>query len=445
VGLLRHEGRWFVDATGRVVGLHGVNFVQKFPPVAPADAGFGADDAAFLSDQGFDVVRLGVVFAAVMPEPGAIDTHYVDSIAATTRVLADAGLYVLLDFHQDGYGPAVHGNGFPEWATLTDGLPNPPEPFPNYYVTNPALQRAFDNFWENRAGPDGVPLQEHYATAVRTVAAAVASEPRVLGYDLMNEPWPGADFIPCVTGCPEIETERLVPFGERMTAAIRAVDAEHIVFSEPFVLFNFGMTDTSLDGIGAPQSGLSFHVYALDPEHDEAVIDRAIAASARGDAIVATEFGATNDVATLHRLTAAFETRLVPWIFWAWDENLIVDKSLPPDEDNIRSAVAEALARPFATATNGTPTSAFFDPDSRLFAASWTTTLPDGRPAPGDLPTTITVPRRAYPDGYTAEVIGGRVLSAPCAAVLQVAQEGGVAEVEVLVSPATGCADVTGE
>ncbi|MEW6271748.1 MAG: cellulase family glycosylhydrolase, partial [Thermodesulfobacteriota bacterium] len=242
-----------------MVGLHGVNFVQKFPPIPPAEVGFDADDAAFLREHGFNAVRLGVVFGAVMPAPGEIDAHYVRSIAETVHVLTRERLYVMLDFHQDGYGPGVHGNGFPEWATLTDGLPNPPEPFPLYYVTNPALQRAFDKFWTNRPGPDGVPLQDHYAAAVREIAAAVATEALVLGYDTMNEPWPGAVFAPCITGCPEIERERLVPFGERMAAAIRSVDERHFVFSEPFVLFNFGQADTSLAGIGAPASGLSFH------------------------------------------------------------------------------------------------------------------------------------------------------------------------------------------
>ena len=291
---LSHVGRWLTDHWGRVVNLHGVNYVKKFPPIAPAAAGFGEDDARFLHDQGFNVVRLGVVFGSVMPEPGVIDQAYVDSIAATVGVLAKERIFTLVDFHQDGYGPATHGNGFPAWATLTDGLPNPPDPFPTYYLTNPAMQRAFENFWANKPGPDGVPLQTHYATAMRTVAAAVSDEDYVLGYDLMNETWPGADWATClVGGCPDLEAERLVPFGNRMTEAIRSVDREHIVFSEPFVLFNFGQADTSLSGIGAPRSGLSYHVYATTPALDEAVMDRAIAASARGDALLATEFGAT--------------------------------------------------------------------------------------------------------------------------------------------------------
>jgi hypothetical protein len=128
-----------------------------------------------------------------------------------------------------------------------------------------------------------IPLQEHYAMAVHAVAEAVAAEPHVLGYDLMNEPWPGAKYQSCFTGCPEVEQKRLVPFGERMVAAIRSVDAKHVIFSEPFLLFTYGLSDTSISSIGAPESGLSFHVYATSPDLEEAVMNRAVAASGRID------------------------------------------------------------------------------------------------------------------------------------------------------------------
>ena len=433
VGVLSHAGRWLTDETGRVVLLHGTYFVQKFPPVAPAEVGFGRDQAVFLREQGFNVLRLGLDFGAMMPAPGEIDTDYVASLAETARIFAREGIYVLLDMHQDGYGPLVHGNGFPAWATLTDGLPNPPEPFPQYYVTNRALQRAFDNFWTNRPGPDGVPLQEHYATALRTIAAAVADEPRILGYDLMNEPWPGANWLPCLTGCPGIEQARLVPFGERMAGAIREVDPFRLVFSEPWVLFNFGLADTSLSGIGAPASGLSFHVYAAAPDQDEAAIDRAIAASSRGDAIIATEFGATEDTATIRRLTNAFDTRLVPWIFWAWGL-MVFDRTKPPTPDNVRTAIVEALARPFASATNGTPESSAFDPDTGSFDYAWSTRRPSGDPAPPKLPTTIVMPPSAYPEGYAVTVESGRVLSVPCAPTLLIANADGASSVRVRVA-----------
>ena len=147
--------------------FRGVNFVEKFAPFTPAADGFDDDDAALLESSGLNTVRLGVPLEFLMPQPGQIDRQYLESIAGTVRILGRHGIYVLLDFHQDGYGPVTHGNGMPAWATLTDGLPNPNDPFPTYYVTNPALQRAFDNFWADKPGPDGVPLQTHYAEAMR--------------------------------------------------------------------------------------------------------------------------------------------------------------------------------------------------------------------------------------------------------------------------------------
>jgi endoglycosylceramidase len=438
-GRISHDGRWLVDADGRVVQVHGVNLVAKFPaedPPTPAEEGFDADDAAFLREQGFNVVRLGVVFGGVMPEPGVIDQTYVGSIVGTVEVLAAHGIYVLLDMHQDGYGPLTHGNGFPAWATITDGLPNPAVGFPLYYVQNPALQRAFDNFWANVPGPDGVPLQTHYATALTSVAAEVADEPYVLGYDTMNEPWPGTTWQPCVTGCPDLEATTLAPFSARMATAIRSVDADAIVFTEPFVLFNFGSSGTSLSGFGAPASGLSFHVYALSAAEDEAVIDHAIDASATGgDAIVATEFGATTDVATLDRLTGALDTRLVPWMFWAYDEGLVVDLGLPPTGANVRAPVLTALARPYATATNGTPTSFAYDPATRTLDYGYATVRPDGAAAPGAITTVLAMTVAAYPDGYTVEVDGAAIASAPDARELVLCNEPGATEVVVRVTP----------
>ena len=47
---------------------------------------------------------------------------------------------------------------------LDDGVPAEPlTGFPASYITSPGLNRAFDNFWANEAGPGGVGLQDRYA------------------------------------------------------------------------------------------------------------------------------------------------------------------------------------------------------------------------------------------------------------------------------------------
>lgn len=433
--LVARDGRWFVDHTGRVLDFRGVNFVQKFPPVAPGAVGFDDDDAAFLAREGFNLVRLGVVFGAVMPQPGVIDRGYVDAIAHTTRVLARHHVYVLLDFHQDGYGPLVHGNGFPEWATLTDGLPNPDVGFPTYYIANPALQRAFDNFWENAPGPDGVPLQQHYATALQSIARAVRHERYVVGYDLMNEPWPGTEWGTCLTGCPDVERARLLPFERRMTDAIRTVDRAHLVFSEPFTLFNFGLAPTVVPSATTPNAALSFHVYAATPVDEPAVVTRALdAARASNAPPMATEFGATNDPATITRIASTIEAGLIPWAFWAYDENLVVDKRQPPAGANVRTAVLDALARPYAIATAGTPTTWSYDAATGALRYTYT-------PATNGRGTTeLLLGRRAYPFGYEVTVTGGRAVSERNATRLTVVADRDATGVTVLVRRTSGVA-----
>ena len=432
------EGRWFVDHVGRVVLLRGVNEVYKSPPYHPAAEGFGDDDAAFLAERGFNVVRLGVSFMALMPEPGVVDAGYVTAIEGSVQALSRHRIHAILDFHQDGYGPLTHGNGMPAWATLTDGLPNPDVPFPAYYVQNPALQRAFDNFWANRE-VEGVGLQDHYAHAAGELARRLARYRWVLGYEAMNEPWPGTDWTACATGCPDLEADLLVPFYERFDTAVRAWDADAIVMYEPFVLFNFGHTDTTLPRIG-PNGALAPHVYALSPEEDASVIARSVAAGdASGQAVVIGEFGATNDRATLERQAGQLDDGLLSWAFWAYNENMVWNQHQPPGPGNMVESTMAALTRPYPRLTDGTPLELAFDPVTRTMTNRYSTTRPDGSQGDRGL-SAYEVPATVFPDGYSVDVVGGRVRSAPCAPVLIVEAAKGGAEVSVTVTPGGDCA-----
>ena len=156
-GPLGHSGRWITDRSGRVVILHGFNMVYKVRPYAPDKIGFGPDDAGFLRRYGFNTIRLGLIYAGVEPSPGSYDEAYLARIARTQRQLARKGVFSQLDFHQDLYNERFTGEGWPDWAVLDDGVSAEPlTGFPTSYVTSPGLNRAFDNFWGNAAGPGGV-------------------------------------------------------------------------------------------------------------------------------------------------------------------------------------------------------------------------------------------------------------------------------------------------
>ena len=445
VAPLSSDGRWLTDATGRVVTLHGVNEVEKAAPYFPAAAGFDADDARFLADHGFTVVRLGVVFEGLMPEPGHIDQGYVEALAGTVRQLAREHVFVLLDFHQDGFSPKYNGNGLPDWMAIDDGLPNPPDAvFPLYYVQNPAMQRAFESFWANRPGPDGVGVQDHYVAGLTAVARRFAGNPYVVGYELMNEPWPGAVWEPCVTdpaGCAELEAQLLVPFHRKATAAIRRVTRTQQVYVEPFVLFNFGQVGTSLPGAGAGSDNvLSFHSYALDVAGEQGVVANALAAAERDKVPpVATEFGATQDVPTLQRLTGQLDDGLISWMFWHYQED-ILPRNVPATLDNVRSLEAfRSLVRPYPVALTGTPTSAHFDPATRTYELAYATRGPSGQRFGSQQVSVISVPELQYPDGYSVEVTGARVTSRRCAAHVTLRNLRRSQDVTVRILPGGDC------
>jgi endoglycosylceramidase len=440
VAPLRGAGRWFVDALGRVVLLHGVNMVSKQAPYYPAFFGFGADDAEFLAAEGFNAFRLGVDFRGLMPTPGVVETTYIDRLAETVAALTEHGIFVLMDFHQDGFAPMFNGNGFPDWMAITDGLPNPPDAvFPAYYIQNPAMQRAFENFWANRAGPNGVGLQEYFVQGVEAIVARFAGEPLVLGTELMNEPWPGANWPPCVmlgVGCPDMEQQLLGPFYHRATEAARRIAPDQFVFVEPFVLFNFGQGPTSVPGTEAGRA-LSFHSYALDVAGEEAVVAYAIDAATRDAApLLLTEFGASVDPVLLNRLTTEMERGIVPWMFWSYDGEVIGNLQQPAGPDNLRSSAAfDALVRPYPIATTGTPTEIVFDPTDSVFHFTYDTKSPAGVSYASNALTVISVPCRHYPVGYEVEVEGAVVTSPANAPLLTLRNVPDAMHVSVQVSP----------
>jgi endoglycosylceramidase len=441
---LSHQGRWLTDARGRVVLLHGFSDVAKTAPFYPAAFGFGEADAAFLEHEGFTALRLGVEFQGLMPTPGQVDERYIEALAGTVELLGRHRIFVLLDFHQDGFSPYfLGGNGFPDWMVITDGLPNPPVGFPLYYVSNPAMQRAFERFWANSPGPDGIPLQDYFVQGLVRVVERFAENPWVLGYELMNEPFPGAEFAPCLSpeGCVPLEQQRLLPFYRKATAAVRRVSPNQFVFIEPFVLFNFGLSPTSLPG-AASGDALSIHSYALDLAGEQGVLSYGSEAAVRdGAALLVTEFGATSDPATLQRLSAEMELHLLPWLEWAYTD-LKADPSQPAGPHNLQSPEAfAALVRPYPLAVAGTPSSLSFDPASGTFDFSYTTVSPGGEAYPRGLLTALSIPALQYPEGYRVTVSGARIVSRPCMPLLLLRNlpHAEQVSIEVVPSPAPRC------
>ena len=457
---LGHAGRWLTQRDRRVVVLHGFNMVAKLPPYDPARIGFGADDAAFLRRHGFTTVRLGIIWKALEPRPGTYDNRYLRSIASTVRALRSAGIRTLLDFHQDLYNERFQGEGAPDWAVQDDGLPAQPQTgFPGNYFVMPALSRAFDHFWNNDPGPGGVGLQDRYAAAWKHVAARFRGDDSLLGYDVFNEPFPGSQDATCFNpaGCPVFDREQLAPFTRRVLHAIRLVDRRHLVWYEPAVPFDFG-ADTSIGDPGDARSGFGFHDYCLptmgvpsDPptrqvcdQLEQRVFDNAEAQSRRsGDALLLTEFGATDDLGELDSMTDRADAQMMSWQEWTYfggdpsaerpTEGIIRDIGRQPKGSNVKWHKLAVLDRPHPMLVAGTPVSWRFT--RSVFTLRYTTRAPGCACPPRSRDTVVWVSPRHYRHGYRVRVSGARVVSRPGAARLVLRTLPHARAVAITVSP----------
>ncbi len=464
---LAHEGRWFTDRTGRVVMLHGLNMVYKVGSYRPADSGFGADDARWLRRNGFNTIRLGIIFKGLEPAPPtasgpSYDEAYLRSIARTEAILAKQRIFTLLDFHQDLYNERYQGEGWPDWQTIDDGVPAEPQAgFPGNYIVNQGLNRAFDNFWANVV-VEGRGLQDAYADAWRHVAEDFRDLPYVMGYDLINEPWPGSAFGTdgCLntSGCQTFDTTTLAPFFTKLYDAIRSVDTETLIFNEPLVTFDFG-ADTQLPDTGDPASGFSYHVYCLpgslggpgsgpacEPLEDLALTNADEHSAATGDVPFLTEFGATDDLDAVERIVRLADDHMVSWQEWHYCDcadpttsgpgvqSLVVDPSKPPRGDNVKREKLAVLARPYPRAVAGTPQRFGFDPDTKRFHLTYSARTPDGKRLSRALLTEVFLPRIQYPRGqYEVHTEGAEVVSDRRSKVLRLERDRGAKTVSVTV------------
>jgi endoglycosylceramidase len=432
--------------------LHGLNMVDKFSPYRPDALGFGADDARFLARNGFDSVRLGIIWKGLEPKRGHFDERYLGRVVATARLLERHGILPVIDFHQDMWNERYQGEGAPDWALQDDGQATTPRlGFPINYVAMPALSAAMESFFANRAG-----IQDAYGAAWRHVAARFKGDRGIVAFDIFNEPWPGAKrYARCVTraGCSDFDRPLLGPFNRRILRAIRKTDKRRLLAYEPNVAFNNGAR-TYVGDTDDARALFDFHVYCADdtpgvakaPTADAtcpAKEDLPFAEAARqqrltGDATLVTEFGATDELARIASVVNIADRRMVGWEEWAyWNadpsaprpiEGLIHDIHQPPAGANVKRGKLRVLARPYPRAVAGVPTAWSFAPSSRKFALRY------GK-IRRKLLTEVVAPRLQYPKGYRVSVRGARVRSRANAPVLLLAAKRAAGTVTVTLRP----------
>jgi len=162
-------------------------------------------------------------------------------------------------------------------------------------------------------------------------------------------------------------------------------------------------------------------------EVEQTVFDNADAhARATRDALVLSEYGATDDLATLRRITDFADQHMVSWQEWHYcgcddpttsgpgdTQALVKDPADRPRGANVFHDKLKALARAYPQAIAGTPIRFSFDPANRHFQLVYTRRRVGGQGRFDQGVSVVFLPEVQYPNGYRVQLSGGSLLSRP--------------------------------
>jgi endoglycosylceramidase len=201
------ETNFIHDEFGRIINLRGLN-ISNYQKYSSGNRPWHTySDFTRMRDWGFNFVRYLVFWSAVEPTAGNYNDAYIDACIDDLNSLRNAGMYTIVDFHQDLVsGMFPPGDGFPNWAV--DNTVTLPWPFNNTRITvpyqmppwspwaanylQPAVIAAENNFWGRRSD-----LRNAYCNAMKHFAQRMqnvfrSTYPRYdLGIEMINEPMPG--------------------------------------------------------------------------------------------------------------------------------------------------------------------------------------------------------------------------------------------------------------
>lgn len=355
----------------RVNGVFDVTFSDGRMPLEPIPDLTDAD-CTRMRQLGLDFLRLPINWSALEPSRGSYDDAYLDRVDAAVQCAARAGVYVLVDLHQDAYSKEIGEDGAPLWAI---------QPAPTMLLQGPLTdlgtrrtsQQVNDAFNTFFAAGDPSGLQAACIDALDHVATHFADDPAVLGFELYNEPPVGDTLVE--------------PFSIAAATRVRAAAPDKLVLFEPSATRN--LVDF------APKAQAPFpvtnavyapHIYTyvfasdqtllmnLQPSDLEAsVLGTRAEATAWHTPLVIGEYGigptATNADLWMGVQAQLHDRYLASDAFWVWKEESqaswgVFDHNAD-DTWTERPQVVAWLSRPHAARIAGTVTANEYDYTTR--------------------------------------------------------------------------------
>lgn len=463
------SSRQFIDPVGRARLFHGVNVVYKSFPFYPSNGtfdpglSFNQQDVNFLVENGFNIVRLYVAWQGLEISRGTYNSTYLHVLADIVDVLGRAGIYTILDCHQDIWSPKFCGEGAPGFAALYQNRSIKPLPFPeplpfltpykidpktgypyksecakrsfiSYYFTD-AVGKAMQSLYDNEQQ-----IQDQFSKFWAMVADHFSDNPYVFGYELLNEPWAGDIYRHPDQLEPHIaDALNLQPMYKKLHSAIRAHDDNHIILFEPSIIITSvplrrfaasGLTEGPGGSEYNNRQALSYHIYCVLMDSDGQPLSNILCDGSNkqvmeirnadterlGVAGILTEWGAYNGVTVPGtkpykdglEIGALADDNLQSWIYWQFkgygDFTTQTDSSegLWYRNGTLQASKLFLLSRTYAQAVAGRYVKQSFNPVSGDFGLVFAADL---AMAQSSTPTIIYLNQKLhYSSGYTVSI-----------------------------------------
>tara|TARA_R110001592_G_scaffold357416_1_gene660560 strand:- start:121004 stop:122455 length:1452 start_codon:yes stop_codon:yes gene_type:complete len=362
----------------RVDGLFDVSFEDGRIALEPIPA-FSREDAQDMVRYGFKVLRLPVNWSGMEPHEGEFSEAYFETLDRVIDLASAAGLYVLIDVHQDAWSKEIGEDGAPLWAIVP-----PPKQLLEGRLDDLAARRvstqvrnAFQGFFENREG-----IQDRFLPVWKHLVGRYANRPEVIGFQPMNEPFV-SHFDPSQKTLHDFYREILPP--------MRELDDRHLLWLEPGVVRNYLNSAPLLEQL-FPDENIVYcpHIYPSGVDAStyeewktwlvENYSSMRVEADSWGAALVVSEWGTHPDAAEsegyIRAQQEAAEALSSGQITWLWKEDSqgswgFYDVDSATGDWVLRENAVRHFAKPYAQAVPGRFLTHNFDPATGVLSFSF--------------------------------------------------------------------------